>query len=607
MKAALVTLAAGLALLFSAGAASGGSPHHWGVGGVVRPQTHIPSLWADVRALTAPGTSGPLVYHGGPVMHTNTTYAIYWAPDGFADANYETLINRFFTDVAAASGSTTNVYSVATQYSDTQGPIKYQSTFGGAYTDSTAYPASGCDDGVDSVCLSDSQLQTEIQAVVDAEHWPTGLSSIFFIMLPPDVGVCYDGSDCSTTTFCAYHSAFGSVDSPDVYAVEPYDAALYGCNTGVSPNGDDADATINTISHEMNESISDPEINAWYSDDASGDEMADLCAWEFGTDLGGSGTSAYNEVINHDDYFLQMEYSNEGSTCLQSTSGLPPIDTAPPAISGTYAVDKVLTSTPGSWTGQPTGYAYQWQRCSSAGSGCVNIPGANSSTYTLQAADGGQTVRSTVSAVNANGTAAYVDSAVSSVIVPLPAATVAPKLSGTASPGRTLSTTTGLWNTPMTYAYQWLRCKASGGGCTAIGGAKESIYVVRKADGGHRLEVRVSATNASGTTAALSNRTAVVAVVPAPVHAPRISGKAKVGRTLRAARGTWSGSPTRFAYQWLRCSSRGTRCTKVARATKPTYRAASRDVGHRLRLRVTARNAAGSTTATSKPTAEIHA
>jgi hypothetical protein len=65
------------------------------------------------------GAGGNLAYHGGPVLHTNKTYAIYWQPAGYSvSSNYQSLINRFFTDVAADSGKTTNVYYSDTQYTD---------------------------------------------------------------------------------------------------------------------------------------------------------------------------------------------------------------------------------------------------------------------------------------------------------------------------------------------------------------------------------------------------------------------------------------------------------------------------------------------------------
>src|SRR5579859_990953 len=85
--------------------------------------------------------AGNLINHGGPVMTTNKTYAIYWVPGGYSIApGYDTTINQFFTDVAHDSGMTTNVYSVDTQYSG----IHYTSAFGGSVTDTNQIGRASC-------------------------------------------------------------------------------------------------------------------------------------------------------------------------------------------------------------------------------------------------------------------------------------------------------------------------------------------------------------------------------------------------------------------------------------------------------------------------------
>ncbi|HEV7641580.1 MAG TPA: hypothetical protein VGO39_12005 [Gaiellaceae bacterium] len=100
-----------------------------------------------------------------------------------------------------------------------------------------------------------------------------------------------------------------------------------------------------------------------------------------------------------------------------------------------------------------------------------------------------------------------------------PVNTVEPKISGTAQEGQTLSATSGTWTSSTTpsYAYQWRRCDTQGNGCANIGGADTSTYLVRSADVGNTLRVRVTAKNADGSTQASSNETAVVkAKSPAP-------------------------------------------------------------------------------------------
>ena len=186
------------------------------------------------------------------------------------DANYETVINKYFTDVAHDSGGTSNVYSAATQYSDGTGPIQYQSTFGGSYVDHDPLPTSGCNDSVNPACLTDNQLRHEIQRVLTATGWHGSSSTMFFLMTPNGVGTCYDSlpDQCSANFFCAYHDSFvDSNNEPVIYANEPYQPAIDACASGSSPNGDGADTTINTISHEHNEAITDPFGDAWYAND----------------------------------------------------------------------------------------------------------------------------------------------------------------------------------------------------------------------------------------------------------------------------------------------------------------------------------------------------
>ena len=90
----------------------------------------------------------------------------------------------------------------------------------------------------------------------------------------------------------------------------------------------------------------------------------------------------------------------------------------------------------------------------------------------------------------------------------------------------------------------------------------------------------------------------------APVNTaePKISGTAQVGQTLTASQGTWSGSPTSFAYQWRRCNAQGNGCAAIGGADTSTYLVRNADEGDTLRVHVTAKNADGSASATSNAT-----
>ena len=309
-----------------------------------------------------------------------------------------------------------------------------------------------------------------------------------------------------------------------------------------------------------------------------------------------------------------------------------PTNTTEPQISGVVVFLAHLTATTGTWGGSPTSYLYQWMRCPVTGgasdaSDCAAISSAQNRIYRLRHADVGQRIRVRVTAANADGSRTAVSNA--TVIVKASAGATAPansrqpSISGAAVVGSILTATTGSWTgSPSSYHFQWMLCPSSGGAgdasdCAAIGGATTSRFVPGSADVGKRLRVRVTAANASGSKTVASNATAIVqatntAAAPASTGQPQISGTTVVGSTLTATTGTWTGFPASYDYRWTRCPASGSaadasNCAAISGATTSAYVLGSADVGKRLRVRVTAANAHGSTTVASNATAIVKA
>jgi hypothetical protein len=279
-----------------------------------------------------------LPYLGGPVMHSNRSHLIFWQPAGSGlgfDPGYIALMQQFLVRVAADSRKPSNVYGLSGQYSDSSGPAAYDSRYGGGVVATDPLPPRGCSEPLApplstgpgwNACINDIQIQDEVTRTINANHLPTGPHEIYFLVTPDGLGSCSANgpNDCAlggsgatgrpvTGSYCGYHSA--TSDARILYAIIPFNGVPAHCQSdNPRPNSSPADPTISTLSHEHNEVVTDPLGTGWI--DNQGNENGDLCATEFGRNLGGSsGVAAYNQVIFGGRYYTQDEWSNDDHSC----------------------------------------------------------------------------------------------------------------------------------------------------------------------------------------------------------------------------------------------------------------------------------------------------
>ena len=200
-----------------------------------------------------------------------------------------------------------------------------------------------------------------------------------------------------------------------------------------------------------------------------------------------------------------------------------------PTITGTAQVGQTLTAattgiTDADGLTSPT-YTYQWIRVD--GTDEADIASANSSTYTLGAADLGTTIKVKVSFTDdANNPETLTSAATATVSAAANTpATGAPTITGTAQVGQTLTaSTTGIADadglTSPTYTYQWIR--VDGTDEADISGENSSTYTLVDADLGTTLKVRVTFADDLGHTETLTSAaTATVTATPAvPTREP---------------------------------------------------------------------------------------
>ncbi|MBI2245841.1 MAG: hypothetical protein HYU55_18490 [Nocardioides sp.] len=256
-----------------------------------------------------------------------------------------------------------------------------------------------------------------------------------------------------------------------------------------------------------------------------------------------------------------------------------PVNTVPPAISGTAAVGQTLSCSQGTWSGSPTGYGYQWRRDGAA------ISGATGTTYVVTATDSGRALTCTVTASNSSGSVPQTSAPVT-VTADSPVNTVPPIVSGSANIGEALTCLPGAWSgSGVSYEYAWKRNNV------AIPLATWSSYTILSEDVGASLTCTVTARNGQGTAQATSAGFGIGGPsghAPGNVTPPSLSGTAAPGETLTCDPGAWVGIPELVTtYSWQRSGR------TLAGATAATYDVVAADAGSSLRCVVVVANGYG--------------
>jgi hypothetical protein len=156
-----------------------------------------------------------------------------------------------------------------------------------------------------------------------------GFGHTYHVFLPEGVDMCLTPTECyspdnpPTWVFCAFHGAvtFSDAVGHVLFSVEPFQNVI-GCSAPPSgtPNGQLADSTNDTLSHEVFEALSDPDLNAWWVHAftfANGNEIGDLCT-RAGVFNGNLYSNYGNVELHGHTYRVQPEYSNLFHGCTYS-------------------------------------------------------------------------------------------------------------------------------------------------------------------------------------------------------------------------------------------------------------------------------------------------
>lgn len=278
--------------------------------------SNSPNLDAPLNQSTAPDSGGPrfpadLQYHGGNVVPSMQHHAIYMNPNGRCTiASCWGDPEGFLSDLGQS-----DFMHVVDQYTGGTGPYTVSNTHFTLNYHPNAAP------------FTDADMLAIVHAAA-ALAGQAGYGNEYHVFLPPgqdecfNLGykVCYSPDDPKTFFFCAYH---GSADFSDIghvlYSVEPFQDAL-GCNSRPgTPNGQLADSTNNVLSHEVFETITDPDGTAWWNglnNGIFGEEIGDECSFLFYNNQGQiTAFDPSNVTLNGKPYVTQPEYNNAQHAC----------------------------------------------------------------------------------------------------------------------------------------------------------------------------------------------------------------------------------------------------------------------------------------------------
>ncbi|MBV9397824.1 MAG: hypothetical protein JO062_07585 [Bryobacterales bacterium] len=309
------------------------------------------------NAGTGAAGTGSILYHGGPIMGVNYTtpcssgtgspIKIYYIWYG----NWASLdwgANFILTTLANSIGGSPYFNINSTYYMTVTPPpppptcsaanfyLTNAVSFGGSvndnYTQGTAVTDFGATGSVEAV------VKSHVGAGSTYHDLPLDPNGVYFVLTTPDVnettGFC--------SAYCGWHS-YTTVSGTNIafaFVGDPLKCPGSCEWQSIGPNGSGGgDGMASIVSHELEESATDPLLNAWYF--SSGNENADQCAWTFGTTKTASNGAVYNMTLGGLNYLIQQNWLNVGAgMCALSYSSTP---------------DFSLSATPGAQSVGPTG------------------------------------------------------------------------------------------------------------------------------------------------------------------------------------------------------------------------------------------------------------
>jgi hypothetical protein len=252
----------------------------------------------DARARPTGGgtkTNG-ISAHGGPVMLGTTKVYYIW----YGNWSTNTGARPILEDFAGTIGGSPYFNINTTYYAPSGTKVSNSVVFAGSTTD-----------GSSATSLSDADIKAVVERAF-TNGLPKVADAVYFVLTAKGV----TATSGFLTRYCGWHThaSMGGVDVKYSFVGNPGGSSACLQQTSGSPNANpDADGMASIVAHELEEAVTDPDLNAWY--DNRGYENADKCAWTFGTTYS-AGTGLANVKLGSRDYLIQRNWVNaSGGYC----------------------------------------------------------------------------------------------------------------------------------------------------------------------------------------------------------------------------------------------------------------------------------------------------
>ena len=156
--------------------------------------------------------------------------------------------------------------------------------------------------------------QSDILNIAKNAYPSAQADGIYFVLTSSEVSVSGFG-----TSFCGWHSYDSTGNRKYSFVGDPVNVS--GCKAqNVAPNHPGADAMLSILTHELEETVTDPALNAWYS--SNGNENSDKCAWSWGNTSTAVNGSSYNLTMGGKNYLIQRNFKINASPKTTSSTGV---------------------------------------------------------------------------------------------------------------------------------------------------------------------------------------------------------------------------------------------------------------------------------------------